>query len=185
MGRFLGAARRLASAIAGLLGGPRRPIADRPEAEAEAVGPRDDEESRRRVDELRRRYRDGPVGLWRSALDHRLGWGFDGTGLLGNTIEFRPDGTGTLDPWGYQGKGDPETFRWVATGTCGVNIKADGRPGEPPGDDDDEEELVRYDFYLEFGCRDAFLYQSNSAPGEGRFWWGVGPLVEVEPPRGG
>jgi hypothetical protein len=119
---------------------------------------------------FRELYRQAPLGKWGSTLDHRLGVGFDGTGLYGATIEFRADGTGELHTWGaLQGK-EMLRFRWDRVSPYRLAIR-------PDGDELEEPEFVTYDFALFPGSGQVYLYQTDySFPGEG-FWYVYGPMI--------
>ena len=125
----------------------------------------------------RERFREGPVGMWRSSLDQRIGLGFDSTGLYGNTIEFRPDGSGTLASWSWRGE-EQTVFHWKSCGPCEVAISG-GVMGVETGAED-EPSIVKFDFFVIGAGRQVFLHQSDHVD---KFWWAVGPLIQLEESR--
>jgi hypothetical protein len=133
-----------------------------------------DPESLKIIANYRERFRDGPLGIWRSSLDQLIGLGFDGTGLYGHTIEFRPDGTGTLASWGWHGE-QQTAFHWKPSGPCEVAIDAVIEDVERSAED--EPDIVKFDFFVESSSRQVFLAQAGN-PLE--FWCVMGPLVRVE-----
>jgi hypothetical protein len=133
-----------------------------------------DPESQKIIAIYRERFRDGPLGTWRSSLDQLIGLGFDGTGLYGHTLEFRPDGTGTLASWGWQGE-QQTTFRWKSSGPCEVAI--DEVIEDVERSPEDEPDIVKFDFFVDSSSRQVFLAQSGNPD---KFWCVMRPLVRVE-----
>ena len=128
----------------------------------------------------RRSYRDGPVGVWLSFLDRDLGTGFDGAGLFGSRVEFRPDGTGELHSWGFR-TDERLTFRWRASGPCQIAILLDEEDPEPAGPDREvEESLVSYEFFTdpEFGV--VLMREAPQLAGSDSFWMVPGPVRLAE-----
>ena len=141
------------------------PPACRTDADAQAI-----------LSRYRTRYRDAPLGEWRACLDYSVGMGFDGTGLFGSRIEFRPDGTGSYESWGlFSGKPKTE-FHWSNVGPCRVSILVDGeelQDGEGPDE-------VAYEFYMLEGCSAVFMAEAGRAlGGEEWFWQFPSPFVRV------
>ena len=127
------------------------------------------------LEQYRSVYRDGPVGVWRSCHDLNIGIGFDGTGLSGDRIEFRADGTGDHQSWGVMCPDDHLTFRWTSTGPCRIEIVVlDELPlseGEGEGDSAEEEWRVEvvYEFFAvpELGT---ILMRDASPSAQDSFW---------------
>ena len=112
-----------------------------------------------------------PLGRWRTTLDDQIGWGFDGTGLYGSAIEFRPDGTDLFESWcALQGR-ETVMFRWSSVGPFCVSIANDQL-------DDLEPEIVPYEFYVAESGWEVCLRQTDHVGGVG-FWFVYGPLVRV------
>jgi hypothetical protein len=140
------------------------PPARRTDAEAEAI-----------LGRYRKQYHEAPLGSWCSCLDYSLGVGFDGTGLSGSRIEFRPDGTGSYESGGLFG-GEPRTeFHWSNSGANQVAIVVDGEVLEAG----EEPERVAYHFFMLEGCSLVFLTEGGGGVGEEWFWRVTGPLVRV------
>jgi len=133
-----------------------------------------DPESQKIIAIYRERFRDGPLGIWRSSLDQRIGLGFDGTGLYGNTIEFRPDGTGTLASWGWRGE-EQTAFHWKPTGPCEVVIDAVKEDVESGAED--LSDIVKFDFFVVDDSRQVYLSQLGNPDA---FWWAAAPLIRLE-----
>jgi hypothetical protein len=133
-----------------------------------------DPESQKIIAHFRQRFRDGPLGIWRYSLDERIGLGFEGTGLYGNTIEFRPDGTGVLASWGWQSE-EQTAFHWKPSGPCEVVIDVVSNDTESSAKD--EPDVVRFDFFVVDASRQVFLSQAGDPD---KFWRATGPLVRVE-----
>ena len=98
-----------------------------------------------------------------------------GTGLSGDRIEFRADGTGDLHSWGVMFPDDHLAFRWTATGPCRIEILVlDEKPlsiCEGEGDSVEEEWRVEvvYEFFAvpELGT---ILMRDASRSEQDSFW---------------
>jgi hypothetical protein len=136
---------------------------------------RNDNEAQQIIATYRDRFRNGPIGCWRTHLDQELGDGFDATGLLGNTIEFRSNGTGVLIN-GTRRDSDATQFRWKATGPCEIVISRELNPTDEQADDCD---AVRFDFFMVLGLPHVFLFEPQNWIKENFLWGAVGPLIRV------
>lgn len=139
------------------------PVRQRTDAQAQAA-----------VASFREHYRTAPLGRWRSHLVHDKGLGFDGTGLFGSAIEFRPDGTGCYESWGMF-SGEPKTeFCWSNVGPSRVALIV-------AGEDDEVPEEVAYDFYVPEKCDDVLMFERiDGMDTRSMFWRVTGPLVRTD-----
>lgn len=142
-----------------------------------APTPRTDFEAVEACRRYREQYAHAPLGQWRSHLDYRHGPGFDGIGVFGSFIQFRPDGTGVYENYGLF-SGEPRTtFRWKNRGPCQIALWVKGELETQDADDPME---VEYDFYILEGEREVLLAERGEVFGEFVWFWLVtGPLMRT------
>lgn len=140
------------------------PAVRRTDAEAQAI-----------LSRYQEQYRDAPLGHWCSCLDPHLGIGFDGTGLFGSRVEFRPDGTGSFESWGLFSAQPATEFRWSKVGPYRVSILVVGEELEE-GEGPDE---VAYEFYMLEGSSAVFMAEDRRMGGEEWFWRFPGAFVRA------
>ncbi len=79
-------------------------------------------------------------------------------------IEFRKDRTGTLHTWGALIGQEILDFRWEQSGALKVIVFFEGEWEE----EQEEPEVISYDFYMRKGTNQVCLYQVNYDFGGGR-----------------
>ena len=130
--------------------------------------PRTDDEL---VWQYRHRFRDGPVGAWRTwhGYDMAYGWMF----------EFRDDGSGRVHSWDIDDD-EPEEirdFKWKRTSTRTIEVEPVDGEFHP-----EDRGSIHYDFQVvpdEYGNRLVWMYQVHTPLNEQEkgFWWSPRPVL--------
>src|SRR5690348_9471664 len=108
----------------------------------------------------------GPIGVWQTELDYRMGWGFSGlTTSLIQAVEFRANGTGRLTT--NCGELSTDEFLWRSRGPLRISIIWDTT------EDADE---IQYEFFSPPGSKQVLMRNVGQSLGPDGFWNGIGPV---------
>ena len=100
------------------------------------------------INATRKKYAYAPIGKWVTDFDPYMGIGFTGIGVMGNTIEFFPDGTGKIEFWGIESESLHFTWRNIGERTLAYTIDFPEEEKEPLEAKEDFEMILEYDFLM-------------------------------------
>ena len=100
------------------------------------------------ISAARKKYAYAPIGKWVTDFDPYMGIGFTGIGVMGNTIEFFPDGTGKIESWGMESASLNFKWRNIGERTLACTIDFAEEDDDAPEGNDDFEMILEYDFLM-------------------------------------
>ena len=147
----------------------------------------DDSHSRQLVEDYHRQCAQGPLGVWQSCNDLRMGIGFEAVVGLGATIEFHLDQHGLIDIGGSERV--LLTFEWKMSGERAFSarvVECADISRDLIDDSDFEWQTVNYDFLVLSVVKVVFMHEpelKGDDPFKCGFWLSPWPLSRVSGPQ--